>query len=94
MSNLEHVGWRCTECGRMERMSNQPCTEHGDVEPVYRVAGAIGGDQIDSGSGPMTFLTPRQIKVLRTVFEEALGSREPKDPEFDIINALRDQLYP
>ena len=37
MSNLRQVGWRCVECGRLDPNSNQPCTEHADVEPVYRV---------------------------------------------------------
>lgn len=40
MADLEQVGFRCTECGRMEAQSNQPCTEHSDVEAVYRLAEA------------------------------------------------------
>jgi len=36
MGNLQQVGWRCIECGRLDPNSNQPCAEHADVEPVYR----------------------------------------------------------
>lgn len=37
MRRLEQTGWRCTECGLLEAESNQPCPEHGGVEPVYRL---------------------------------------------------------
>ena len=35
--HLKPAGYRCCECGRLDANSNQPCTEHGDVEQVYRI---------------------------------------------------------
>lgn len=96
MASLAQAGWRCTACGRLDANSNQPCTEHGDVEPVYRLVEEGTGESVDPSetSEPMTFLTPRQIKLLRKVFEEALTARDTEDPEFEILNSLRDRLYP
>jgi hypothetical protein len=34
---LEEAGYRCMECGKLDPQSNLPCTEHGDVEKVYRL---------------------------------------------------------
>jgi hypothetical protein len=44
-------------------------------------------------SDPMTFLTPRHVKVLRKVFEEALATRSADDPEVAVIQSMRDRLY-
>ena len=34
---LVPAGFRCVECGRLDPESNQPCSEHADIEEVYRL---------------------------------------------------------
>lgn len=33
------AGWRCTECGKLDRYSDLPCPVHSSVEEVYRKVG-------------------------------------------------------
>lgn len=67
------AGFRCTECGRLDAQSNQPCTEHGDVEEVFRLVEVPAliktGGQAAMAKGP----TELMLGVLRELLETGEG---------------------